>query len=520
MPACLALALALGLAPAARAAVLPGELLITELMVDPVVDDADGEWFEVRNATEGELDLDGLAVQSDGDAGFTVVGSFVVGAGESVVFAANAIVAENGGFGVDRAYDPATLALDATDALSIHWGGVQLDAVAWDAATWPGGERVALQVDAAGAATLDHPIIALEWANDLPGNWCGATVEQTVPGSSETWTGTPGSTNTVCPDAGTDDDGDGFTETTGDCDDTDPDVNPDAIDGDGEPFGQPDDDADCDGVRDDGTTDDDGDGLSEVGGDCDDDAADVFPGATETLDGRDEDCNGCADDLDEDGDGWTGCDTGAVVDCAPDDGVDCDADALASGTYVEGTCAWAFDCDDGAADHAPCAPESFYDGVDQSCDGFDACDQDGDGWDAEGCEGGPGEARDCDDLDPAISPDGDEGDPRTGGEPNDKDDDCDGQVDEPYLDEDGDGVTVAQGDCMDTGDGADAVYPGAEELCDGLDNDCDGFYDEACADARGRARIGGGGLCGVAPGAGGLAAGLLALVALARRRRA
>jgi len=86
-----------------------------------------------------------------------------------------------------------------------------------------------------------------------------------------------------------DDDGDGQTELTGDCDDSNAQVNTanhetaDYIDN------------DCDGDIDEGTAngDDDADGYTETGGDCDDGNPSVNPSRLEVLgNGVDDDCDG------------------------------------------------------------------------------------------------------------------------------------------------------------------------------------------------------------------------------------
>ncbi|MGE5182629.1 MAG: putative metal-binding motif-containing protein [Acidobacteriota bacterium] len=100
-----------------------------------------------------------------------------------------------------------------------------------------------------------------------------------------------------------------------------------------------------------------------------------------------------------------------------------------------------------------------------------AQDKDGDGAKAAVPKG------DCNDTDATIGP----GMPEIPG--NFKDDDCDGKVDEAAdgtvpndtADHDGDGVSIAQGDCDDTNK---MIHPGLAEVCgDGLDNDCDGVAD-------------------------------------------
>jgi hypothetical protein len=63
------------------------------------------------------------------------------------------------------------------------------------------------------------------------------------------------------------------------------------------------------------------------------------------------------------------------------------------------------------------------------------------------------------------------------GDDDDASDDDASDDDDDSQPVDGDGDGYAEGDCDD---GNPAVYPGAPEECDGLDNDCDAMVDEGC----------------------------------------
>ncbi|MFH1465234.1 MAG: MopE-related protein [Pseudomonadota bacterium] len=250
-----------------------------------------------------------------------------------------------------------------------------------------------------------------------------------------------------------------------------------------------------------GTLDADGDGFLAPD-DCDDQDPAVHPGAPEVCDGRDQDCDGEVDEdpadpatwyLDFDGDGW-GTDRYTLVQCEEPSGY----------TTAAG------DCDDTEATVHPGA-EEHCDGLDEDCDAevdedaVDAplwsADADGDGYGdpvatVAACTPGSGaveDATDCDDGDPAVNPGADE-------VCDGVDDDCDGEIDEPeaadagtwHPDADGDGwgdPEIALISCARPGgylaDGSDcddadpAVHPGAPEVCDGYDNDCDGLVDDA-----------------------------------------
>ena len=208
-----------------------------------------------------------------------------------------------------------------------------------------------------------------------------------------------------------------------------------------------------------------------IGGDCNDEDASTFPGSAEI----DSD-NFCMKDSDNDGYG----DNSAVANALPwvtDLGLQFPESQLYDGT----------DCDDDNDSINPGAIEILNNGIDENCDwqdaisicgngivepgedcddanseGNDGCfdcqtfsDDDGDGYYAD---------LDCDDSDPYTFPGAAENESATA---------C-------MTDADGDGygsdVGIFPG--TDCNDYDDSISPGAEEVCDSQDNNCNGDIDE------------------------------------------
>lgn len=262
-----------------------------------------------------------------------------------------------------------------------------------------------------------------------------------------------------------DEDGDSYVSTQfagSDCDDADPTIHPDATDA---PYDGID--ANCDGASD---NDADGDGADDVthgGGDCDDTNADIHPGVAEVCDGRDTDCDGAtpADESDIDGDGYLACvddcdddnpaiHPGGVEVCDPDDAdEDCDGTVDDADSDATGQATWYRDGDedgygDPAVTQAACdTPGGFVDN-DEDCDDTDAALTPGSRWYLDSDEDSYG--------DTTVAAQG-----------------C-------YAPE---GYIAADGDCDDQDP---TLNPGADEVCDAVDNDCDGAVDDDDADVIGR----------------------------------
>jgi hypothetical protein len=272
--------------------------------------------------------------------------------------------------------------------------------------------------------------------------------------------------------------------------------------------------------------------------DCDDFDAEVFPGAVEICNGKDDDCDDLVDEgsIDSDGDGIADCvDLDDDDDEVPDDDDNCAGDPNPGQEDLDGdgkgdVCDTDRDGDgvSNAADNCPdvanldqanqdgdelgdaCDPDRDGDGLlndpdncpdtvnpeqdDLDADGQgDACDADKDG------DGAPPPG-DCDDMNGAVHPGAVEA-------CDDLDNNCDGLTDPGpnlpdcvafYYDQDGDGYGGAASQCLcdgmdpftatQTGDCDDqnpARHPGVEEICDGADNDCDGETDQGFPDSDG-----------------------------------
>ena len=151
------------------------------------------------------------------------------------------------------------------------------------------------------------------------------------------------------------------------------------------------------------------------------------------------------------------------------DGVDYDGDGYAS--ELSG----GDDCNDAEPNFHPGASDlwSAENGADENCDNIDGVDADGDGY--------PGNAPtdsddfDCNDQDASVNP-GVEEDPKTP-----VDDNCDDLA----ADVDEDGYESGTGPGNDCDDDNDAIHPGAKELCDAIDQDCDNDLVETFDDLDG-----------------------------------
>lgn len=149
-----------------------GEVIVSELMPDPtLLTDALGEWIELSNTTDANLELEGCTI-SDDRTDESLIASLIIPAHGYVVLARSDQAAPT----VDQVIRGTVLA-NTTDEVIVTCDGILIDRVAYG----PGFPRPvgkSMQLDPAYFDADD---------NDVAAHWCAAT-------------GSPGATNPVCMD--------------------------------------------------------------------------------------------------------------------------------------------------------------------------------------------------------------------------------------------------------------------------------------------------------------------------------
>lgn len=113
------------------ASIQPGDLFISEIMANPsAVSDANGEWFELFNASANPIDLNGLTISDDTSNTHTIDsgGSLFIASGEYFVLGRNGDTLINGGYIADYVYTGFSLG-NTNDQIIISENGAELSRV-------------------------------------------------------------------------------------------------------------------------------------------------------------------------------------------------------------------------------------------------------------------------------------------------------------------------------------------------------------------------------------------------------
>ena len=168
----------------------PGDLVFSELMIDPqVVDDTIGEWVELFNTSGSSIDIGGYTFRDDDVDAYELQGSIVVPANDYVVLCANVDAATNGGVPCDAEFvrdstgNGMALANGPDEVVLARPDGTEIDWLHYDE-TWY-SLAVAIGVD---------PKYQDAGNNDDKMHWCVQTTIVSTGGEP----GTPGQVNDGC----------------------------------------------------------------------------------------------------------------------------------------------------------------------------------------------------------------------------------------------------------------------------------------------------------------------------------
>ena len=164
-----------------------GDVIITEVMQNPAaVGDADGEWFEIYNTSDYEINIDGWTISDLGSDSHTINngGPLTISSHGYLVLGDDSNISTNGGYNCDYEFSSITLG-NTADKIILTNGGTEINRIEYDGGpTWP---------DPTGATMSLNPSNLNGTDNNTGSNWYAAKFTSYGDGDK----GTPGSTNDI-----------------------------------------------------------------------------------------------------------------------------------------------------------------------------------------------------------------------------------------------------------------------------------------------------------------------------------
>ncbi|MDP6944517.1 MAG: lamin tail domain-containing protein, partial [Myxococcota bacterium] len=175
-----------------------GDIIFTEFMPNPsAVLDAEGEWVEVYNTTDADIDINGWTLTESNENPHVITSAtpVIVPAGSFFVLTLRCDPADNGGIEPGYCYDgviidgvlnPEFILNNDVDTMVLGWNGIVVDTLSYDgSAGWAIAQGVSTQLS---NASLD------DVSNDDSAAWCASTATF---GDGDL--GSPGEDNEACP---------------------------------------------------------------------------------------------------------------------------------------------------------------------------------------------------------------------------------------------------------------------------------------------------------------------------------
>ncbi len=127
-------ALLINLPNSGFAGIIPGDLIITEVMANPAnVSDSNGEWFEIYNASSDSVGLNGLQIRDNG-ANSHILNSaspLLLEPGEYFVLGREVDSSKNGGYTPDYHYNGFALS-NSSDEIILQLGTTIIDSLLYN----------------------------------------------------------------------------------------------------------------------------------------------------------------------------------------------------------------------------------------------------------------------------------------------------------------------------------------------------------------------------------------------------